>query len=98
MRTIDPVSFAKGAVVNPPYFKVTNPDESFQLVCRNLEPGDIPLCLEYKGAVHIIQSISCSAYNVSKLLNSLDVSIVTVAGQFPIKDINDYMEGVPIWI
>lgn len=98
MAALNPKEFSRGTKVEPPYFKASKPDESFQLVCRNLEEGDIPLCLEYKESLYKIQDISISAYNVHKLLNSIELSIVTAGGEFRIKTIEDYMEGVKLWI
>ena len=96
-EVLNPVEFSRGVAVKYPYFKVSNPDESFQLVCRNLDAGEVPLCLEYKGSVFNIQNISMSAYNVQKLLNSLEVYFVTESGQHKINTINDYLEGALAW-
>lgn len=89
--------FSKGTKVLYPYFKAEDPDEAFQLMCRNLEPGDIPLCLSYKGQLYKIMTISLSAYNVDKLIKVCPLSVVTEAGQYNISSMQDYLEGVHLW-
>lgn len=98
MAGLNPKEFSRTIEVPYPYFKARKPDESFQLVCRNLEAGDIPLCLDYNDTVYKIQDISISAYNIQKLLNSIELSMVTAGGEFRIATIEDYMEGVKLWI
>ena len=98
MAALNPKEFSRSTKVSYPYFKVCKPDESFQLVCRNLEKGDVPLCLDYKDSLYKVQEISISAYNIKKLLDSIELSIVTAGGEFRIETMEDYMEGVKLWI
>lgn len=95
---LSPKAFSKGTEVVYPYFLASNPDESFQLVCRNLEEGGFPLCLNHNGVTYKIMMMSLSAYNIHKLLNSIKLSIVTKGGTYEIRNMDDYMEGVKLWI
>lgn len=95
---LSPKAFSKGTEAVYPYFLANNPDESFQMVCRNLEEGGFPLCLNYNGNTYKIMEISLSAYNIHKLLNSISLTVVTKGGRYDIKTMEDYMEGVKIWI
>ena len=98
MEALNPQAFSRETGVTYPYFKAINPDESFQLVCKNLEIGEYPLCLLHKGTMYKIMNISLSAYNIQRLLNSIKLSIVTAGGQYDINSMEDYMEGVKLWI
>lgn len=97
-EALNPQAFSKGTTISYPYFLAEKPDESFQLICRNLEEGEYPLCLYYQEKTFKIMSISTSAYNVRKLVNAVKLSIVTAGGKFEIKTVDDYLKGVQLWI
>ena len=98
MSSLNMQDFSKGVTIKYPYFKIENPDESLQLMCMNLEEGEFPLCLDYSNTLYKLMTISKSAYNVDRLLKIGTLSIVTAFGQFEIKTIQDYLEGVSVWI
>ena len=98
MSALNMQDFSKGIKIKYPYFKVEKPDEALQLMCNNLQEGEIPLCLFYNETLYKLCEISSSAYNVDKLLKVGDLSIVTKFGQYPIDSVQTYLEGVSVWI
>ena len=98
MAALNMQEFSKKTTIPYPYFKAENPDEAFQFMLRNLEEGEIPLCLAFNGQLYKVMSISHSAYNINKLLKICKVSVVTETGLFPINTMQEYLEGVQLWI
>ncbi len=88
-RSVQPVEKA---------FIVDDIDESFPLMSRNLESGDIPLYLNYNGQQYLGGNISTSPRNVKKLLTVCKVSIKKGTEIIPLSDTNHYMQEVLKWI
>lgn len=98
MSSLNMQDFSKSVKIKFPYFRLENPDESLQLMCRNIEEGDYALCLQYGGTLYKLMTISESAINVDRLLKVGTLYIVTAYGESEIKTIQDYLEGVSVWI
>ena len=94
---LNPEQFSKGTAMVYPHFLAKNPDDAFQLMCYNLEKGDIPLYLDYKGKVYEITRISPSAYNIMRLIKVVKLFVETSTDIKEISSVSDYMGGVYKW-
>lgn len=88
---IDPQALTKKVNVKYPYFLATDADMSFNLMLRNLEEGDMTLCLKHDGTVYVTKKISRSAYNVEKLLRICKLSMVTEQGTVKLENVQEYL-------